>query len=326
MNSKINNYVKQIALLACTLFLCAALMGPSCLGGGKVFSHNNHVKKQNLACEDCHAGSENGILAGAPSTDICATCHEEADKYKGIADEAARKWPRIEVLSADGIFSHKNHADKGVKCEDCHGNMAKSRVTGIEDMPAMEDCMACHAKKGVSTACQTCHKETKRETAPADHSKAWEKSHGQLARDPKSGGRCLLCHEQNKCASCHNSQKPQDHTLSWKEFGHGIESGMDRGRCATCHRSDFCVKCHRSTPPSSHRGDWGENHCGQCHISGGGGQNCSVCHGASMSHRQAPEMPDGQVHDHATDCRSCHNGFLMPHPDNGENCRICHDR
>jgi hypothetical protein len=140
------------------------------------------------------------------------------------------------------------------------------------------------------------------------------------------GERCFRCHERSSCNSCHNVQKPLDHTIAWKDFGHGAESQIDRSRCATCHRSDFCIKCHSETPPMNHRGGWGppsDRHCNECHLTGGI-QNCTVCHGARILHQSAPRKPDTNPHRLATDCRSCHQGFLLKHPDNGDNCRICH--
>ena len=325
-NIHITRYARQIVLLASGLFFALVLMGPSCEGKYPVFSHRNHVKKQNLQCNDCHTGSADGIQAGAPDPATCTACHEETEKYTAIADQLIKKWPRFRALPPDGKFSHKTHEDSGVKCEDCHRNVAKSNGITFSNMPTESTCLDCHKKRSGAAECSVCHQTINRDTPPQNHSQSWERFHGDSARDPVMGERCVRCHQRNYCDSCHNVQKPLDHTIAWKDFGHGTTAQIDRSRCATCHKSDFCVRCHSETPPMSHRGGWGpplDRHCNECHLTGGV-QNCTVCHGTRIMHRSAPTRPNTPPHQLATDCRSCHHGFLLKHADNGDNCKTCH--
>lgn len=327
MSSKSEKIMRRAALLAATAFMAAVLMAPSCLKDGAWFSHKKHVEEQELDCDICHSGSEDGKMAGAPGAEVCTACHEEAEKYSAIAEKLTEKWPRIKGLPPDGKFSHRTHKEAGVECSECHGKVGSGKRVTYRNMPDEETCISCHAEKGISTDCSTCHSELNPETAPESHGQAWIRFHGDSARDPVEGDRCERCHRTNTCNICHSVEKPRDHTYAWKDYGHGVASRIDRGRCATCHRTDYCVRCHRESPPVSHRGAWGvpsDRHCLDCHLGGGNVQNCRVCHGAGVGHRNAPFRPPGAPHDSATDCRACHTGASLGHPDNGDNCTICH--
>jgi len=331
MNSNKAKNMKILVLLASGIFLALVMLGSSCRKGLPTFSHKNHVQDQALQCDTCHTGSKDGAQAGVPSPDVCATCHEEAKDKKNLelAKSLAQKWPRFKTLSPDGIFSHKKHKDAGINCESCHYGIAKSKKVSQNFMPDEKTCLKCHKEKRVSTNCATCHQKISPTSAPPDHAQSWAKFHGEAARDPVRGGRCARCHTRNTCDTCHQTQRPADHTgASWVEFGHGADSRLDRSRCATCHRSDFCMTCHKESEPRSHAGAWGppsDRHCFDCHLPGGGmSQDCAVCHGARISHPDAPARPSGLPHSAATDCQSCHTGFLMRHPDNGDNCLNCH--
>ena len=312
--------------LGILLSLALVTLGFSCQGGRSGFSHQQHVEKQGLACSDCHAGSPDGVRAGAPDPRQCQNCHEEASKYSDLARRLAGKWPRLRALPADGKFSHGQHKEAGVECQSCHGQVAKSKRVAAKYLPTEAVCRKCHREMGVGNDCVTCHQKLNPRTAPPDHGPAWKRLHGPAAQDPIQGERCLRCHQKNSCASCHSLEKPADHSSAWLNFGHGNAAGIDRSRCAVCHRSDYCIRCHQESPPVSHAAGWGpplERHCRQCHLTVSV-SNCSVCHGAGVRHVTAPARPDSSPHNSPTDCRACHQGFLLPHPDNGDNCKTCH--
>jgi predicted CXXCH cytochrome family protein len=326
MNFKDMNLMRRLALLGGGLLLALVMLGFSCQKGRVWFSHKLHVQEQGLKCSDCHAGSEDGLHAGAPAPEVCQGCHEEAAKYSGLASELAAKWPRLKALPADGKFSHRAHQAAGVECQRCHDDVGSSKKVTMPDMPTEATCLDCHREMGVGAECAVCHQTLNRETPPADHQQAWDRLHGQAAREPVAGERCFRCHQRTSCASCHEIEKPRDHNWTWRTFGHGTEAGLDRERCAACHRSDYCVRCHQETAPQSHRGGWGspaDRHCLDCHL-GESASNCAVCHSARVQHLNAPLRPNTPPHTLNTDCRACHTGFLMPHPDNGDNCKSCH--
>lgn len=63
------------------------------------------------------------------------------------------------------IFDGKAHADKGLKCADCHSKpklfgMKKTSLK-MDDMKAGKSCGACHDGKKAfdASACTTCHKK-----------------------------------------------------------------------------------------------------------------------------------------------------------------------
>lgn len=326
MNSNRKRIIRLSALVVVGFFMYAVLFVSSCLDRLPPFSHKKHVVEQELQCNTCHTGSEDGARAGAPNPDICATCHEEVQANLDMARELASRWPRLKTLPPDGIFSHKTHQDADIKCEQCHGNVGTSDKVKQKHIPAEADCLFCHTKVGISTDCSTCHQTINTSTAPPDHNQTWIRSHGEVAGEPVRGERCYRCHAKSSCLSCHAVQKPYDHTATWREYGHGVASQFDRNRCFACHRSDSCMRCHQESSPRSHRAGFGppsNRHCYDCHLTGGE-VSCVVCHGSAITHLSAPRIPAGAVHASASDCRSCHNGFLLKHPDNGESCKLCH--
>jgi hypothetical protein len=328
MNSKDVNFMRRAGWIGSGLVLALVLMGFSC-GKGLKFSHQQHVDKQGLECKDCHAGSPDGLQAGAPDPKYCLNCHEEASQYEALAKKLAPKWPRLKALPPDGTFSHQTHQDAGITCEQCHGDMKHNKKVTPANLPTMETCLKCHKDMGVGTGCAVCHKTLSEKSPPPDHNRDWKRFHGSAAQEPVRGGRCYLCHERSYCSTCHSIEKPRDHgTNTWLNFGHGVAAGVDRTRCSTCHHSDFCIQCHQESPPVSHQPGWGpplDRHCLACHLTVTV-SNCSVCHSGRVPHLNAPTRPNTPPHTTPTDCRACHHGFLMPHPDNGDNCQICHKR
>jgi hypothetical protein len=327
MNSKDVNLLRRAVGLGSGLILGLMLLGFSC-GQGLRFSHQQHVDKQGLDCKDCHAGSEDGIRAGAPDPQQCRSCHEEVSdqKYGAVAKQLGAKWPRIKALPADGKFSHRTHQDAGIGCENCHGDLKKNKKITAANLPTMETCVKCHQEQGVGTGCAVCHQTISKTSPPPDHAQDWKRLHGAAVQEPVRGSRCVSCHERSYCTTCHQVEKPQDHTNTWLNFGHGVTASMDRSRCSACHHSDFCIQCHQESVPASHQPGWGaplDRHCLACHLTATV-SNCSVCHSGHVAHINAPARPHTPPHTTPTDCRACHHGFLLPHPDNGDNCQSCH--
>jgi hypothetical protein len=199
----------------------------------------------------------------------------------------------------------------------------------------MENCMACHAAKGVRTTCQSCHAQIDVDQKPATHERLWRQRHGQLARSKKQyeEGRCGLCHDKPTfCEVCHRDEKPANHTNLWRIRTHGVMAAIDRSTCQVCHTTDYCVRCHDETAPSSHRAGWVTGptiHCIVCHFPiTRRDQNCVVCHKENPTHDTATDLPPS--HNPAMNCRLCHNTTgaggapRIPHPDNGTQCTICH--
>lgn len=306
---------------------------------GRLFSHRLHVQDQQLECLACHAKAEKEDKAGMPaSLKKCMTCHEGEDeskpperKLKALLGEKP-EWSKVTEIPAEVRFSHKRHVvDAKVGCAECHEGIEKSAGITADVRVEMEDCMDCHASKGASNDCSTCHSETRTDTPPPNHRLNWKQNHGPVMRsadDTRYENRCSLCHTQEHCSSCHQDEAPRSHTNFWRLTGHGTAAGVDRSACVTCHRPDFCDRCHHETTPRSHTASWGgprHNHCMNCHVPAAANTSCRLCHD-DLSHRGAPPRPSDVQHAGvpASECRSCHTVVEMRHADNRDSCTACH--
>lgn len=268
-----------------------------------------HVRDGELArpdhatCARCHAPETK--LEGAPSMDACTACHEA-----GVHERN-----RARLIKGDLRFDHAHHrADRrgtAVRCEECHVQSAASTRYADHAPPRIEACVSCHddTDRTPSTlrmrSCGTCHSariETLTTIAPRnhlpaterplDHTLAFRRDHAEAAE--RDGARCAACHTQmsgngrDACDECHQTMRPADHRITWRELDHGPESTADRSRCARCHVIEFCTACH-SQRPRSHGfpdGHFLTEHGGLARINV---RSCLTCH------------------DETRDCVACHN-------------------
>lgn len=303
------------------------------------FPHIKHLTGDNkMECTDCHEDSFSQDKAGMPSIQLCKDCHEDNETSRPIAYSLLKKleatgkekpWSEIH-LDSEIIFSHKKHIDKKIDCSTCHQNIMQSEFIDNSVLPKMEKCNSCHEVHNKEmTGCQDCHKETRRDIKPVSHRQNWKVFHGsQMFLSDKSEQRqCTFCHGKEGCNDCHQSQKPASHTNFWSRTAHGLHASVDRDRCIVCHKADFCTRCHQETKPRTHTAGWGSSrnrHCLSCHEANSS-ISCYVCHQNTNSHvSYATPKPSNPAHDTASaaQCRACH--ITLKHPDNGQNCRICH--
>jgi hypothetical protein len=147
---------------------CAPRPDAAALRQPLAFSHAKHA--DDLACTDCHAGATKSPYAGIANVKACLLCHAEAQgdspeepKVRAFAEERGGiPWVRVNRLPGHVYFSHEAHVTYAqMSCEACHGDMA-SRTEPIAesqiDELTMRRCMACHAERGASNDCLTCHK------------------------------------------------------------------------------------------------------------------------------------------------------------------------
>jgi len=326
---------------AASLALSAlALAGCVLFGTGEkrfAFSHERHVSKEKLDCENCHADAAASDEPGMPSRDTCDVCHQGIDEAKpaerriaGLFHGEEFSAAHASALSSELVFSHQRHASV-LACNLCHeGIESNERVTSLA-RPTMALCTDCHREKKAPSECATCHKEIREAWAPPSHRSNWKRIHGQTVRahsDLTADG-CWLCHTESTCSTCHQSEKPENHDNFWRQRGHGVVAMMDRENCAACHEPASCERCHADVKPKNHVGNWGaprDNHCLVCHqpLSQEG---CSACHPMAKSHLSAPPKPPS--HYIGMDCRSCHTYGRHPplefsHVDNGDDCNSCH--
>jgi menaquinone reductase, multiheme cytochrome c subunit len=133
------------------------------------FDHALHTQ-QDLACLDCHKTAETGPYAGTPKLATCLLCHAEAqgehpDEAR-IREHAERgeeiAWVQVNRMAGHVYFSHAMHVKVGaMDCAECHGDMSSATTpparSQIEHL-SMSRCIECHAERGASNDCLTCHK------------------------------------------------------------------------------------------------------------------------------------------------------------------------
>lgn len=209
--------------------------------------------------------------------EVCTQCHSVFREY---------------TPSGDLIIPHERHASKGIQCVECHSGVAHGNILGrgltktsdfsqwtaevgkqqmIKDNtePKMNVCMACHAQRKVTNACEACHTSI---TRPPDHNvKDFGTTHGKLAK--KDIGYCNKCHSyavegqeipgvskvaeyargNSFCSDCH-MQLPQSHGDDWKIVHKNSAKGNVEG-CLVCHNNllpkkedkatvTYCQQCH----------------------------------------------------------------------------------
>jgi hypothetical protein len=263
-----------------------------------------HVRDSKLArpdhqtCQRCHAREANGT----PPMDDCGGCHDRVPQLR----------TRARLIKGDLHFDHDRHrVDRrgaGIRCEQCHAQTAQAGGYADHVAPRVESCVGCHDDSERTPVamrmrvCQTCHSErSERLTAiaprnhlpsterPLDHTLAFRRDHADAAEH--DAARCAACHTQmsgnarDACDECHQSMKPSDHRITWRELEHGQEAAADRDRCARCHVTEFCTACHSQRPAShGYSGTFTADHgplarinvrsCLTCHVE----SYCETCH------------------------------------------------
>ena len=223
------------------------------------------VRPDHATCARCHAAeaSPTGVVT---MTD-CARCHSQTPQLR----------TRARLIKGDLKFDHDSHRfDRrgvGIRCEQCHAQSATATDYASHAPPKVESCVGCHddsdrAPEAVKMrACATCHAGRINTVAtlaprshlpaterPLDHTIAFRRDHAEAAE--RDGARCATCHTQmsgngrDTCDECHQTMRPADHRITFRELDHGAEAAADRERCARCHVVPFCTACHSQRPRS----------------------------------------------------------------------------
>jgi hypothetical protein len=325
-----------LAILA-WVAVSACLSLPSSRRAEPSFPHRVHVVDNGLACAFCHVGAVGSERPGMPPPELCAPCHDKFDgdkpperRVQAFYDERSRyRTVADATVPGDVRFSHRQHAaDAGLRCEQCHGDVAHQDEVPIAPLVQKAACMDCHASYGKANACAECHGEIDERWQPASHRRGWVRAHGEVVRcgSDHSADRCELCHQDaTSCQGCHQQVPPANHDNNFRLRTHGLQASIDRSRCHVCHTQDSCQQCHESTRPRSHRGGFGapqNQHCVSCHLPLAD-SGCAACHKAAPAHDTASPLPGDHVP--SMNCRLCHgNGVPLPHPDGGQVCTACH--
>lgn len=144
------------------------------------FSHHVHAGQNEIQCSYCHTNVSEGPQASIPGAETCMNCHSQvagstpfAKKEIGKLREAWEKgqpirWVKVHDLPDHVQFSHKPHIQRGLDCNECHGQIPKPSMDqgpGQVDRVAVENrfnmgwCVNCHRKPehNAPVDCATCH-------------------------------------------------------------------------------------------------------------------------------------------------------------------------
>lgn len=222
------------------------------------FSHKLHVIEQEIECLSCHENAESSTTGQdnlMPSKQVCNNCHGEEE----VGDPGL--FPTVQDYSVK--FSHEAHMAAGLNCNDCHAQVSQKTMVGAYVLPDMSDCMDCHASKGISNECNTCHLPSEK-LMPKSHTPNFIHAHGDMARigETKMNANmdCATCHQPQFCQQCHEGDNLDrlTHPLNY-EFTHALEAQGKQKECASCHTERFfCIECHieRQIMPHNHTVGW----------------------------------------------------------------------
>lgn len=133
------------------------------------FSHKRHTEAE-IDCLTCHEKAGDQYLATAPKLRACMKCHKEQQgkdpEEAKVREFAAKKqeipWVRVNWMPGHVHFSHQAHVGFAeMECDVCHGAMKQQEhalTRSNTSQLTMRACIKCHADKGVTSDCVTCHK------------------------------------------------------------------------------------------------------------------------------------------------------------------------
>jgi hypothetical protein len=129
------------------------------------YSHKTHLAL-GLQCGDCHTNPDQGDRMGFPAAAKCMDCHRSIAKDKPSIQKLAEfaqsnqpiPWARVFVVSAAVYWNHRSHLEAKVKCETCHGPVARMDVMeNVTNITTMAACVDCHKQSKAGTGCAFCH-------------------------------------------------------------------------------------------------------------------------------------------------------------------------
>jgi hypothetical protein len=308
-------------------------------------------KHRDTECQKCHVTGKKYRDASHQ----CSVCHKKDDLHKGgLGTKCAdchneTKWQEVDF--DHGKKTHfpltGAHADKAVKCDNCHVDGHYKDTT--------KTCIGCHKadddhKGQFGEKCNTCHtadawekqtfshnRDTKFELKDKHQQVVCTECHKSPLYTTKTGTACWDCHRKDdkhkeslgrNCAACHFER-------GWKELGGKFDHDKTRFPLRGGHAAKKveCKDCHkdlmyRQTP----------NDCIACHKKddkheGNLGRNCNDCH-AEVEWKKVDGRFDHQKTKfplrgaHATakvECKACHKDLRSYRGIPGD-CYSCHEK
>lgn len=181
------------------------------------FSHATHLAL-GLSCLDCHAPAERSGTPGdnlLPEPELCRRCHEASPIRPARRTLVAHFSHQLHLKLGDAgpailaaIRSGRHLAPPPVDaarplsgagaCGACHRG-ASDQSPG---MPAMADCLVCHARIEPPFSCEKCHTPGP-ELKPASHTPQYLEEHSRPGTLKDKQG-CAVCHGRRfTCLGCH---------------------------------------------------------------------------------------------------------------------------
>jgi cytochrome c7-like protein/class III cytochrome C family protein len=130
------------------------------------FSHKVHAGDNKIGCTLCHAYAMQSPVAGIPSAARCNGCHKFVDRdkpevqvvNKAFEDGKPLAWNRVHRVPDHVYFTHQRHLAAGLRCQECHGDVATMEVVRQVSPLTMGWCVDCHQARKAPLDCLTCHK------------------------------------------------------------------------------------------------------------------------------------------------------------------------
>ncbi len=129
------------------------------------FPHPQHVQKLGMNCTYCHNAAGKAQDPGLPSVASCMGCHALVatgkPEIKKLAAYYAKgqpvPWQRMHKVPEYVHFPHSRHANGGVTCQTCHGEVQKMTQVFQYSSLNMGWCVNCHIERKARYDCSTCH-------------------------------------------------------------------------------------------------------------------------------------------------------------------------
>jgi len=271
---------------------------------GLLFSHQNHLGRENVKCETCHKDFdklESLDDASLPTMATCVTCHDASTApnqcetcHTSMASLRPVEHQRTDFVRNHGRIARTDNAQcaschSQESCADCHNGSGLRRV----DVPG-------RMLEGSKAPRLTAIDRGQGMRLAKMHDANFKFTHGIAAQTKALD--CQTCHRADDfCSTCHASGtvtqlsvKPQSHAeAGFVTFGVGSGGGAharfakrDIETCQSCHGEEgsdpVCTTCHtdadgiRGTDPKTHSGNFMSSTHGEWHTDAG--STCYVCH------------------------------------------------
>lgn len=120
------------------------------------FSHKIHAGDNKIPCLFCHIYANKSTIAGVPSVQKCVGCHQSIRRrnspeirkvFKYWEEKKSIPWIRVYDKADYIYFPHKRHVKAGVRCQECHGDVANMERINRVNYPGMGWCLSCHKNR-----------------------------------------------------------------------------------------------------------------------------------------------------------------------------------